>query len=99
MRPPALPGRFGALWFEFRAGGFRCLRFARNLFDRTHRRHRAGSRLREAPVIAESISALWPYEDAAENPLVLGKIENLRVARRAFEGIELSRGEILGFWA
>ena len=97
MRPPALPSRFGALWFEFRAGGFRCLRFARNLFDRTHRRHRAGSRLREAPVIAESISALWPYEDAAENPLVLGKIENLRVARRAFEGIELSRGEILGF--
>ncbi|MES2669866.1 MAG: VanW family protein [Pseudomonadota bacterium] len=104
MRPPALPDRFGALWFEFRAGGFRCLRFARNLFDRTHRRHRAGSRLREAPVIAESISALWPGKDAgddapAENALVLGKIENLRIARRAFDGIELSRGEVLSFWA
>lgn len=99
VRPPALPGRSGALWFEFRAGGFRCLRFAKTLLDRTHRRHRAGSRLREAPVIAESISALWPEEDAAENPLVLGKIENLRVARRAFDGIELSRGEVLSFWA
>jgi hypothetical protein len=36
VRPHALPGRFGALWFEFRADGFRCLCFARNLFDRTH---------------------------------------------------------------
>ena len=102
--PPALPSRFGALWFEFRAGGFKCLRFARNLFDRTHRRHRAGSRLREAPVIAESISTLWPGKDAgenalAENTLVLGKIENLRIARRAFDGIELSRGDVLSFWA
>ena len=102
--PPPLPGRFGALWFEFRACGFRCLRFARNLFDRAHGRHRAGSRLREAPVIAESISTLWPGKDtgekpAAENTLVLGKIENLRVARRAFDGVELARGDVLGFWA
>lgn len=97
--PPALPNRFGALWFEFRAGGFKCLRLARNLFDRTHRRHRAGVRLREAPVIAESISALWPGKDAAENTLVLGKIENLRIAHRAFDGIELSRGDVLSFWA
>ncbi len=101
---PALPSRFAALWFEFRAGGFKCLRMARNLFDRTHRRHRAGSRLREAPVIAESISALWPGKDAggnalAENTLVLGKIENLRIAHRAFDGVELSRGDVLGFWA
>ncbi len=99
VRPPALPGRFGALWFEFRAGGFRCRRFAKNLFDRAHRRHRAGSRLREAPMIAESISTLWSGKDAAENALVLGKIENLRIARRAFDGIELSRGEVLSFWA
>ncbi len=102
--PPPLPGRLGALWFEFRAGGFRCLRFARNLFDRAHRRHRAGSRLREAPVIAESISTLWPGKDTgektlAENTLVLGKIENLRIARRAFDGVELARGDVLGFWA
>ena len=97
--PPALPSRFGALWFEFRAGGFKCLRFARNLFDRTHRRHRAGLRLRDAPVIAESISTLWPGKDAGESALVLGKIENLRIARRAFDGIELSRGDVLSFWA
>jgi len=101
---PVLPSRLGALWFEFRAGGFRCLRLARNLFDRTHRRHRAGSRLREAPVIAESNSTLWPGKDAGENApvettLVLGKIENLRIAHRAFDGVELSRGDVLSFWA
>ncbi len=98
-RPPALPGRSGALWFQIRAGGFKCLRFARDLFDRTHRRHRVGARLREAPVIAESVSTLWPDQDAVENALVLGKIENLRIARRAFDGVELARGDVLSFWA
>ncbi len=96
---PALPNRAGALWFEIRAGGFKCLRAARTLFDRSHRRHRVGSRLREAPVIAESNAALWPGKDGAEHALVLGKIENLRIARRAFDGIELSRGDVLSFWA
>ena len=70
-----------------------------NLFDRTHRRHRAGARLRDTAVIAESIAALWPSKEISERALVLGKIENLRVARLAFDGIELSRGEVLSFWA
>ncbi len=87
------------LWFEFRAGCFRCRRFAINLFDRTHRRHRVGVRLRDATVIAESIAPLWPSKETSERALVLGKIENLRVGRLAFDGIELSRGEVLSFWA
>ncbi len=94
-----LPSRWGTLWFEFRAGCFRCRRFAINLFDSTHRRHRAGARLRDAAVIAESIAPLWPIREISERALVLGKIENLRVARLAFDGIELSRGEVLSFWA
>ncbi len=87
------------LWFEFRAGCFRCRRFVINLTDRTHRRHRAGARLRDAALIAESIAPLWPSKEISERALVLGKIENLRVARLAFDGIELSRGEVLSFWA
>ena len=87
------------LWFEFRAGCFRCRRFVINLFDRTHRRHHTGARLRDAAVIAEPIAPLWPSKEISERALVLGKIENLRVARLAFDGIELSRGEVLSFWA
>lgn len=94
-----IPGVRDALWFEFRALCFRGLRFARASMDRAHRRHRAGTRLRDAPIVAESRAALWPTNDAPERALVLGKIENLRVARRAFDGIELAPGDVLSFWA
>jgi hypothetical protein len=96
---PRIPDPGDALWFEFRALCFRGLRFVRASMDRAHRRHAVGTVLREAPVLAESIAALWPTHDAPERALVLGKIENLRVARRAFDGIELAPGEVLSFWA
>lgn len=96
---PRLPGRADALWFEFRAGGLRGLRWMRDRVDRAHRRHRLSSRWHDAPVICESTSWLWPREDAPERALVLGKIQNLRRARIAFDGIELLRGQTLSFWA
>lgn len=96
---PRLPGRVDALWFEVRACGLRGLRWMRNRVDSTHRRHRPSSRWRDAPVISESMSRLWPREGAPERALVLGKIQNLRRARIAFDGIELLRGETISFWA
>lgn len=96
---PRLPGRIDALWFEFRACGLRGLRWMRDRVDRAHRRHRPSSRWRDAPVISESTSRLWPREGAPERALVLGKIQNLRRARIAFDGIELLRGQTLSFWA
>jgi hypothetical protein len=95
----SLPSRWGMLWFELRAACFRCRRLVINLIDRRHRRHLTGACLRDAPVIAESTAPLWPSKETSERTLVLGKIENLRVARLAFDGIELSRGEVLSFWA
>jgi hypothetical protein len=94
-----VPGVGDALWFAFRALCFRGLRFARASMDRAHRRHRVGARLCDAPILAESRATLWPANDAPERALVLGKIENLRVARRAFDGIELAPGDVLSFWA
>lgn len=96
---PRLPSRGAALWFECRAMGLRALRLGRSLIDPAHRRHRAGEALRDAPLLAESIAPLWPTQDAPERALVLGKIQNLRVARAAFDGVELAPGEVLSFWA
>lgn len=96
---PRLPGRVDALWFEFRACGLRGLRWMHDRVDRAHRRHRPSSRWCDAPVISESTSRLWPREGAPERALVLGKIQNLRRARIAFDGIELLRGQTLSFWA
>lgn len=96
---PRLPGRADAWWFEFRACGLRGLRWISDLVDPAHRRHRPASRWRDAPVICESTSRLWPRDGATEHALVLGKIQNLRRARIAFDGIELLRGQTLSFWA
>lgn len=94
-----LPSRSEALWFEFRANCFRGRRFLRDLFDRDHRRHRPVSAPQDAPVVAEARSGLWPEADAPERALVLGKIQNLRIARLAFDRVTLRRGETLSFWA
>lgn len=96
---PRLPSRSAALWFECRAMGLRALRLGRSLIDPAHRRHRVAEALRDAPLLAESIAPLWPTQDAPERALVLGKIQNLRVARVAFDGVELAPGEVLSFWA
>jgi hypothetical protein len=95
-----LPTRREAWWFQFRASGFRALRLLRNLVDRDHRRHRTlFAANRELPVIAESVTRLWPSDVGSEEAWAIGKIENLRVARLAFDGIELAAGEVLSFWA
>lgn len=49
--------------------------------------------------IAESASRLWPNDGTQERDWALGKIENLRVARRAFDGVSLQTGQVLSFWA
>ncbi len=100
---PKLPSRRDAVWFEFRAGCFKSLRSLRNLLDRKHRRHSVQmasdpSGLRDSPVQAEVVAPLWSTLLNTERALTFGKVENLRVARRAFDGVELKRGEILSFW-
>lgn len=54
--------------------------------------------LADAPVIAESRTPLWTDGRANEFPLVAGKVHNLRIACRAFDGVEVPAGEVLSFW-
>lgn len=56
-------------------------------------------RLVEAPLLAEVRSPLWRQEDPREWILQAGKVENLRVARAAFDGVELSAAQVFSFWA
>jgi hypothetical protein len=49
-------------------------------------------------VIAESTSPLCTSHDPREMPLLLGKIENLRLACRQIHHCVLDRGEIFSFW-
>jgi VanW like protein len=58
-------------------------------------------------ILAESRSPLWavnvpglaPSTSESEQPLIAGKIHNLRSAIRQLNGIEIPAGEIFSFWA
>lgn len=54
--------------------------------------------LADAPVLAQYRTPLWTDGRAGEFPLVAGKVQNLRVARSAFDAIEVPAGEVLSFW-
>lgn len=52
-----------------------------------------------APVIASVESALWIDGRDDEFVLRCGKVQNLRVARLAFDGVEVAAGQTLSFWS
>ena len=91
-----LPTRGQALWFEARAWWLRLRRMGVDGL-RGPRRHVRGSALADAPVLAESVSTLWPLDESAQH-LVAGKIHNLRRAVRGLHGVVVPAGQVLGFW-
>ena len=55
--------------------------------------------LKDQPVVASSESNLWNTDDNPENwILTAGKIENLRIAIKCINGIEVSENEVFSFW-
>jgi hypothetical protein len=54
--------------------------------------------LADAPVVAEKRAPLWREVSPDEFPLTAGKVENLRIAVRAFHGLEIPPGGVMSFW-
>lgn len=74
-------------------------RFASNVTNVTRKHNPNSDALVSAPVLGSSETDLW-YEGTSETDrlLTLGKIENLRVAVRAINGIEIPANEHFSFW-
>jgi len=51
-----------------------------------------------ATLLAEDESRLYTMADPRERALELGKVQNLRMAAAAIDGIALSPGEIFSYW-
>lgn len=49
-------------------------------------------------VLAESISPLWGNDKEQNKMLTVGKVQNLRVASRKINSVEIPAGEIFSFW-
>jgi hypothetical protein len=92
-----VPGRLQALAFHFKARVFQLRRGLNELSSRPPR-HGRGALLVESPVIAEKHAPLWRELTPAEFPLTAGKVENLRCAARAFQGVEIPAGKVFSFW-
>ena len=93
-----LPSRPRAWLFASKAWALRLQRAVRDAADpQRPKRHLRTQALREAPVLAEFESPLWPRE-GADATFAAGKIQNLRVAVRALHGVEVPMGAVFGFW-
>ena len=60
--------------------------------------HLVGRGLVDAAVAVEVRAPLWTQDSAAEFPLTAGKVQNLRVAARMLNGVEVAAGEVFSFW-
>ena len=92
------PTRTDALIFRGKTAALQLRRSCVDAFGRNVARHGKSSALAAAPSIAESVTPLWTEGHASERPLVAGKIQNLRVAARRLDGVEVAAGETFSFW-
>lgn len=91
------PTRFKALAFYLKSRVFISKRF---LQDRKFPvpRHSTSRAANSAPVVAEVKAPLWTQNSPAEFSLTAGKIQNLRVACAALDGVTVAAGEVFSFW-
>lgn len=92
-----LPNRKQAILFSLKTRVFQIKRAIREIPSRPHL-HQKSNALRDTPICAELRSKLWTQVSAAEFPLTAGKIENLRLAARQLNGLEIASGQIFSFW-
>ncbi len=94
-----LPSVLSTLVFRFKASILQAERGVRNLFDPEVKARPFTNELIRGELVAESVSPLWTEGNPAEFLLTAGKIENLRVAARELNGVEVPTGRIFSFWA
>src|ERR1044071_8509785 len=92
-----LPTRKAAALFQIKAKLFQLQRILLNQTLLAAPAHPVGQLLAKQEIVAESKSDLWTGNDNLA--LQYGKVENLRIALRALNGVEVAAGELFSFWA
>lgn len=93
-----MPTRIGALIFRGKATLLQAKRGAENMIDPNLKRFPKSNALSALPVIAESTTPLWTETAPEEQFLQAGKIQNLRMAIKGLNGIEIPAGGTFSFW-
>ena len=92
------PEAIDAAVFAVKSGVLKARRGLRNCVDGDVRR-RVPKTAGAGDVLSEIVTDLYTESDPNERALQLGKVQNLRIGARAFDGVHLDQGEILSFWA
>jgi len=92
------PRRIDAIDFWLRSRLLATAHALRETLRPSARRWQVGHALADAPVLAHCRTPLWADGRSDEFSPVAGKVQNLRVARPAFDAIEVPVGEVLSFW-
>lgn len=100
MPSSGVPTRVSALIFAVKSSLLRARRAARDVTPGlAAMHHRQASALIDAPVVATVRTPLWANAGGEKDrALSAGKIQNLRVALRGLDGIEIEAGRTLSFW-
>jgi VanW like protein len=102
------PTFFTLISFQLKIWGLQILRAIANLRDRSIRSYPPTPAAEMwGTIVAESRSPIWGTNVPglatgsidAEQPLIAGKIHNLRVAIRQLNGVEIPAGSVFSFWA
>ena len=89
--------RWDMALFAFKSGLLKLRRLAVDLADPTLRRLKRTTGVGET--IAEVATPLYTDSDTSERGLQLGKVQNLRVAARALDGLVIPAGQAFSFWS
>jgi hypothetical protein len=85
--------------FLAKSSGLMCARFVKNMVIHHLQKFPAQKDLCASPVVAASESLLWNTDDNTQNwILTAGKVENLRIAVRKLNGIEVPARAVFSFW-
>jgi hypothetical protein len=92
----AHPTRLSSAVFAAKAAG---LRLRRSLADAVAPAPRLSRKGADFGEVAGAVrSPLWSDETLAERAMQLGKVQNLRVAARALDGLVIPTGAVFSFW-
>lgn len=98
-REKEIPSQTKALIFRGKAALLQLRRGWQNSFDPQIKFSPVNNELKNKKIVAESKTELWAGNNKAEQFLLAGKIQNLRVAVQKLNGVEITAGEVFSFWA
>ena len=90
--------RSRAATFQMKAALLRVKRGIENALGEKIRRAEFSGRLANERIIAESKTPLWTEAAPEEHFLLVGKVQNLRIAARRLNGLEIRAGQTFSFW-